>query len=67
MNKTPTPEMVSEIIIAEMAKWHLKDTQEQRRDKLMAMSDRIIRYFQFFEVTLPGLPGGRTLPNAPTI
>lgn len=61
MRKSPTTEQISSIIVEEMMKWSMKDNEHQRREQLNAMSDRLIRYFAFFDViptTLPGLPGG---------
>lgn len=64
MNKSPTTHQVAQVIVEEMMKWDLKDTVEERQGKLYDTADRLIRYFQFFDVlptTLPGLPGGKSL------
>lgn len=61
MRKSPTTEQIASIIVEEMMKWSLKDNENQRREQLYGMSDRLIRYFAFYDVlptTLPGLPGG---------
>jgi hypothetical protein len=60
MLNPPSTHNVAQVIVEEIAKWDLKDTTEARREKLYAMSDRLIMYFQFFDAmpaTLPGLPG----------
>lgn len=64
--RSPTREMVAEIIVTEMAKWSIKDNELQRRDQLFEMCDRLIRYFEFYDSALtyevlPGLPGGKKL------
>jgi hypothetical protein len=64
MDNAPTTHQVSQVIVEEMMKWDLKDTTEERREKLYDMADRLIRYFQFYKVAptaLPGLPGGNPL------
>lgn len=61
----PTPHNVSQIIIEEMLKWKaVGATEQERRDDLTNLSERLIRYMSVFYAQpeqLDGLPGGHPI------